>query len=425
MVVHKQTNKQKFSNKPHKAQIINEARRGPRPNLTVPIILIILVAIVLVGIFSQGTFYVFENNVFNNWFTSSKVQIVDEGTPLVIVNGTTIYQQELDKQWNALPVQAKLQLSRKDLLTQLVQERLLLQKAAEENIQVSTKEVNSFIESQLQQSSMSMDDFNQLLQSQGTNIDDVRNIYRKQLTIAKLFDTVAAGDLNASEKEIEEYYTAHKEDFYREEQVTVRHILVQVNNNFNESEALKRVAEIENKLDKANNTNFCELVTNYTADIGSRDNCGEYTFARGVMVKEFEDAAFDMSVGERRTIKTSFGYHIILKEQNIPKGYLGLDDILLKYPSKPSVRQFIGQQISQDKAKKVFDSYVKTLEDEATITYINENIDALENTSTTTNSEEKTNSNLESNETNNTRDSARLEVISGDNSTNNTNSTVA
>lgn len=423
MVVHKQANKQKFSNKPHKARIINEARRGPRPNLTFPIILIILVAIILVGVFSQGTFYIFKNNVFNG-FTSSKLQIVDEGTPLVIVNGATIYQEELDKQWNALPVQAKLKLSREDLLTQLVQERLLLQKAEEENIQVNTKEVNAFIELQLKQAGMSMDDFNQILQNQGTNMDDIRIIYRKQLTIAKLFDTVAAGDLNASEKEIEEYYTAHKEEFYREEQVTVKHILVQVNDNFNESEALKRVAEIEDKLDKANNTNFCELVTNYTADSGSRDNCGEYTFARGVMVQEFEDAAFDMAVGERRTVKTSFGYHIMLKEKNIDKGYLGLDDVLLKYTGKPSVRQFIEQKISQNKAKEVFDSYVKTLEDEATITYISKNINRLENTNTTTNSEEYANSSLESNETEEKNNSVPLELVSEDNNTNNTNSTV-
>ncbi len=376
MAVHKHTiNKQKFSKKSGKARIINEARRGPRTNLGIPIMLIIITAILVTGIFSQGTFYVFEESPFDGWFSSSNLNFVEDGTAKVIVNGETIYVEELDKQWNALPVQAKQQMTREDLLTQLVQERLLLQEAEKENIEVNNEEVNEFIKIQLEQSGISQAEFDQLLQNQGTNIEDMEIIYKKQLTIAKLFESFTSNDLNASEGEIFTYYADHKEEFYREEQVTVKHILIQVNENFNESVAQARVLEVEEQLDETNNENFCDLVVNYTSDIGSRDKCGEYTFAKGVMVEEFEDAAFNMNVNERRTVKTSFGYHIMLKEENIDKGYLGLSDTLIEYPGEPNVRTFIEQRVSQEKAKNIFETYITTLEEKAEITYIDEDIE--------------------------------------------------
>lgn len=34
-------------------------------------------------------------------------------------------------------------------------------------------------------------------------------------------------------------------------------------------------------------------------------------FERGVMVKEFEDAAFDTEVGELKVVETQFGWHLI------------------------------------------------------------------------------------------------------------------
>lgn len=373
MVVHKHsTRKKKFTSKQKKAKIVGKTRperRGPGGGFYIVAIIILLA---ILGIVSSGTFYVFEQNIFSGWFTPSTPTLVDEGTPLVIVNDDIIYQEELDKQWNALPVQAKLQLTREALLEQLIQERLLLQKAAEEDIRVSTREVNEFINLQLAQSGISTAEFEELLANQGTNLQDMKTIYKKQLTIAKLFETAVQSDLNATEEEVRAYYEENKDEFYREDRVTVRHILVQVSENFNESAALERVQEIEAFLDSEDNENFCIAVENYTADFGSRDKCGEYTFARGVMVEEFENAAFDMAVGERRTVKTSFGYHIILKEENIDEGYLGLDNVLSDYPGELTVREFISQRISQQKARDVFDSYVGQLVEQADITYVSE-----------------------------------------------------
>jgi parvulin-like peptidyl-prolyl isomerase len=60
-------------------------------------------------------------------------------------------------------------------------------------------------------------------------------------------------------------------------------------------------------------TEFSELATQYSDDTASAVDGGMLgSFAKGVMVKEFEDAAFALQIGEvSQPVKTDYGYHII------------------------------------------------------------------------------------------------------------------
>lgn len=60
-------------------------------------------------------------------------------------------------------------------------------------------------------------------------------------------------------------------------------------------------------------TTFAEYATRYSQDPGSAANEGSLgSFGKGVMVPEFEEAAFNTPVGEiSEPVKTVFGYHIL------------------------------------------------------------------------------------------------------------------
>ncbi len=348
----------KSSHKKKHAKIIGQHKHSQQGTWWIIPIVIIIAAIIVVGLVSNWTYYI-----------NSGEKPIEIGAVLVTVNGEPIYQEQLDKQWNALSVQSKMQLTREDLLDQLVQERLLLQEAEKQNIVVEDKEVEEYLSFQITSTGMTEEQLEELLTAQGTTIEEVKEVYKKQLALAKLFDQTVNVTIDPSIEEIEAYYEDNKEQFFAPEQVRVRHLLVSVNDQFNETWALERVEELEVEMDAKDNENFCELVTNYTQDTGSKDTCGEYTFPVGVMVPEFEEASFAMEIGDRETVKSQFGYHIILKMDEIDEGYLGLNDSLADYPGQPTIGTVIAQQLTQQKAKAVFDEYVNELRNQSVIEY--------------------------------------------------------
>ncbi len=88
------------------------------------------------------------------------------------------------------------------------------------------------------------------------------------------------------------------------------HILIQTNQNRNETEALKLATDIRKTLTK---NNFADYAKKYSEDPGSKENGGDLGwFPKGAMVPEFEKIAFESDVGTiSEPIKTQFGYHLI------------------------------------------------------------------------------------------------------------------
>ncbi len=89
-----------------------------------------------------------------------------------------------------------------------------------------------------------------------------------------------------------------------------------------EEEALKLAREIKARLEAGED--FAQLAKEYSDDPGSADQGGDLGwFGRGVMVPEFEEAAFSLEPGEiSDPVKTPFGYHIIQvleKDPNRPR----------------------------------------------------------------------------------------------------------
>ncbi|MFC3365021.1 SurA N-terminal domain-containing protein [Pedobacter fastidiosus] len=97
--------------------------------------------------------------------------------------------------------------------------------------------------------------------------------------------------------------------------VKASHILIDPAKVGGEDKAVKLADSLKSLILKGGN--FAELAKNYSID-GSKDKGGELgTFARGAMVPEFENAAFDGKAGDIRVVKSQFGIHVIKIEKQI------------------------------------------------------------------------------------------------------------
>ncbi len=111
----------------------------------------------------------------------------------------------------------------------------------------------------------------------------------------------------ALEQRAREIYRADTTRFEVVEEVQASHILVLSTDTDAEQKAAQILADLKAGKD------FAELAKAKSQDPGSGSKGGDLGFfKRGRMVKEFEDAAFKMKVGDvSDVIKSQFGFHII------------------------------------------------------------------------------------------------------------------
>lgn len=161
------------------------------------------------------------------------------------------------------------------------------------------------------------DNYEAFLEYNGINDDkELKEILIKNSKLTLVTEDYIKNNL--AEKEMKEYY---ENNIYGD--ISAKHILISFDydddasdeeKEAKENEAKLKAEEIIEKLKKGED--FSTLAKEYSEDEGSKENGGDLGyFNTGDMVQEFEDAAYKLAVNEYTTtpIKTTYGYHIIMK----------------------------------------------------------------------------------------------------------------
>lgn len=130
--------------------------------------------------------------------------------------------------------------------------------------------------------------------------------------------------INISEQDLKAYYEQNVARLSGNEERRASHILINAPKDAPAAEREKAKAKAQELLAQVRKApdQFAEIAKKYSQDKGSAASGGDLDFfARGAMVKPFEDAAFAMKKGDiSGLVESDFGYHIIqLTDIKAPK----------------------------------------------------------------------------------------------------------
>ena len=213
------------------------------------------------------------------------------------------------------------------MLAGLLREELIRQGAKQHNITVIDEDVQSELD-RLADQFGSTAGLEQVLSQYGMSLDDLRG----QIKSTLLLEGIAAKDVTVEEEELKTYYEENKDRYTEPEQVKARHILGE------DEETAKSILK---KLESGED--FAEIAKEKSSDSGSKDKGGDLGFfERGVMDASFEEAAFNLGIGETSApVKTMFGYHIIRVEDKKPERLAAFEE----------VRDDVRKQVIKQKSK--------------------------------------------------------------------------
>lgn len=147
-----------------------------------------------------------------------------------------------------------------------------------------------------------------------------------------------------SDDEAKEYFERKKYIFQKDQQAIISYIEVPKTPSTEDIlNAKENIEGLRNDILNGNLT-FEKAAQLYSDDYGSAANGGSLGyFAKGQMVKEFEDAAFNLKVGEiSKPVKTVYGWHLI-KVENVKKDSIKASHILIRtlpsYETVSSIKQ--------------------------------------------------------------------------------------
>lgn len=149
----------------------------------------------------------------------------------------------------------------------------------------------------------------------GDNIDGFMHPDRMSISYIELDQEQLAADVTVDQERVRQIYDDNIDSYISEETRDTRHILLSTTGGEDEDEQLAKADELAEQL--RGGADFAELAKEHSQDPGSGANGGSLgDVAAGVMVAEFEEAAFALEQGEiSAPVKTQFGYHIIKVEE--------------------------------------------------------------------------------------------------------------
>jgi peptidyl-prolyl cis-trans isomerase SurA len=263
----------------------------------------------------------------------------------------------------------------KDVLRDLIDQQLLLQKGKDLGITGDTELIKRLDEMRKQMNLETMEDLEKAAEAQGASYEDFRQNLRNQIITQKVISEQVGQKLAMNKDEERKFYEQHKADMERPEEVRLSEILIAPKTPVKpngadgkpeppteaETEAALAAAKVtaDDVLEQLHKgAKFEDLSKKYSDGPSAKEGGDLSYFKRGTLSKDLEDKVFALKGGETTdTIRTKQGYVILQVTEHQMAGI----------PPFKEVESRIQDALYMQKLQPALRAYLTTLREEAFI----------------------------------------------------------
>jgi peptidyl-prolyl cis-trans isomerase SurA len=295
------------------------------------------------------------------------------------VNGKDIKRDDVEKYYRTrvnpegpAPSQEEALSLKLNVLDELINNEILIEKAKKLNLEASDGEVeDKFTELK---SPYTEDEFQKQLRERGVSVDDLKRDLRRQLSIQKLLNREVLSKITITDQDVSDFYNGNKAQFnVAEPQFRLAQIVVtprkepQVRNRknddaTNDAEAQRKVKMLVDRLNSG--ADFSQLAMDYSEDMNSAATGGDLGYvpesALNQSDPQLKKVVLELKPGQvSPPIQLKDGVRILKLITRESPGLRGLAD--------PSVQQTIRDTLRNRKEQLLRSAYLATVRDDARV----------------------------------------------------------
>ncbi|MEO8215734.1 MAG: peptidylprolyl isomerase [Acidobacteriota bacterium] len=255
-------------------------------------------------------------------------------------------------------VKAKKEDFQKTLLTDMLNELLLKDRADRLGLTVTPKEVEEAVGRLREQYGIKTDkEFNESLQKSGMTRADMENRLRDTILTNKVFGRELRSRSELTDRELRERYDREKDQYRLPERATLREIIILVPADADAAAEQAATAKADKAVTEAKGgADFAKLAEEYS-EAPSKSSGGQLgTVAKGELLPDLDSAVFASQPGAViGPIKTRSGLHILKVEERLPSEVPGFD----------SVKDKLRKQVDEETFQRDLKAYLERLRKEA------------------------------------------------------------
>jgi peptidyl-prolyl cis-trans isomerase SurA len=264
----------------------------------------------------------------------------------------------------------------RDVLRDLIDQQLLLQKGKDLGITGDTELIKRLDEMRKQMNLETMEDLEKAAEAQGASYEDFKQNLRNQIVTQRVIGQEVGSHLAMNKDEEKKFYDEHRAEMEQPEQVRLSEILIAPKTPAkpapgpdakpeppSEAETEAALAAAQAKAQDIleqfhKGAKFADLAKKYSDGPSAKDGGDLSNFKRGTLSKELEDKVFALKAGEvTDVIRTKQGYVIL---QTVEHQMAGI-------PTLKEVEARIQDALYMQKLQPALRAYLTTLREEAFI----------------------------------------------------------